>query len=82
MRPRKLPKEIDKQDWDKSRKNADALKKIFGRDYVEITNDEDLKSLEKKSLKLYTKLLGWSGSFPSNKQALNWKQAELDAKKR
>jgi predicted kinase len=82
MRPRKLPKEIVKQDWDKSRKNADALKKIFGRDYVEITNDEDLKSLEKKSLKLYTKLLGWSGSFPSNKQALNWKQAELDAKKR
>ena len=81
MRPRKLPKEIVKQDWDKSRKNADALKKIFGRDYVEITNDEDLKSLEKKSLKLYTKLLGWSGSFPSNKQALNWKQAELDAKK-
>lgn len=82
MRPRKLPKEIVKQDWDKSRKNADALKKIFGRDYVEVTNDDDLKSLEKKSLKLYTKLLGWSGSFPSNKQALNWKQAELDAKKR
>ena len=82
MRPRKLPKEIVKQDWDKSRKNAAALKKIFGRDYVEVTNDDDLKSLEKKSLKLYTKLLGWSGSFPSNKQALNWKQAELDAKKR
>ena len=30
MRPRKLPQEIVKQDWDKAQKNARDLKKIFG----------------------------------------------------
>ncbi len=81
-RPRKLPAEIVKSDWEKSRKNANALKKIFSRDFVEVTNDEGLKELDKAATKMYTKLLGWSGAFPSNKKALAWKQAELDAKKR
>jgi predicted kinase len=81
-RPRKLPAEIVKSDWEKSRKNAAALKKIFSRDYIEVTNDEGLKELDKAATKMYTKLLGWTGAFPSNKKALAWKQAELDAKKR
>ena len=81
-RARKLPPEIVKQDWDNAQKNAKELQKVFGRDFVEISNDDDVKSLEAKTTKLYSKLLGWTGSFPSNKTALAWKQAELDAKKR
>ena len=81
-RARKLPPEIVKQDWDNAQKNSKQLQSVFGRDFVEISNDDDVKSLEVKTNKMYSKLLGWSGSFPSNKKALAWKQAELDAKKR
>ena len=80
-RARKLPSAIVKQDWDNAQKNSKELQKVFGRDFVEISNDDDVKSLEAKTTKLYSKLLGWTGSFPSNKTALAWKQAELDAKK-
>jgi predicted kinase len=77
MRPRKLPQEIVKQDWDKAQKNARDLKKIFGRDYVEISNDDDLNALQRKSNSLFSKLMSWTTSFPKNKIALNWKSYEL-----
>jgi predicted kinase len=76
-RPRKLPKEIVKQDWDNAQKNAQSLNKIFGRDYIEVTNDDDLKSLQRKSTSLFSKLMSWTTSFPKNKIALNWKSYEL-----
>jgi len=81
MRARKLPPEIVKKDWEASRKNADLFKSMFKKDFVEVTNDDDIGTLEKKANKLYAKLLGWSTSFPKNKLALAWKQAELDAKR-
>jgi predicted kinase len=81
MRARKLPPEIVKKDWEASRKNADLFKSMFKKDFVEVTNDDDIGTLEKKSNKLYARLLGWSTSFPKNKLALAWKQAELDAKR-
>lgn len=80
-RPRKLPQEIVKQDWDNAQKNAQSLNKIFGRDYIEVTNDDDLKSLQTKTNKLYAKLMTWTTSFPSNKPALKWKDQELQFKK-
>ena len=80
MRPRKLPPEIVKSDWDNA-KNVKDYKSIFGRDFVEVRSDNDLKSLESKAQKLYSKLLGWTGSFPSNKKAMQWKQSQLDAKR-
>lgn len=79
-RPRKLPPEIVKKDWDNAMKNGKSLKGIFNKDYVEITNDDDLKALQTKADKLYSKLLGWSTSFPKNKIALKWKETELIAK--
>lgn len=82
MRPRKLPQEIVKQDWDKAQKNARDLHKIFGKDFVEIANDDDFKTLERKATSLYSKLMGWTTKFPSNKPALKWKEQELMAKKR
>jgi len=81
MRARKLPPEIVKKDWEASRKNADLFKSMFKKDFVEVTNDDDIGTLEKKANKLYARLLGWSTSFPKNKLALAWKQAELDAKR-
>jgi len=77
MRPRKLPQKIVKQDWDKAQKNARNLQKIFGRDYVEISNDDDLNTLQRKSTSLFSKLMSWTTSFPKNKFALNWKSSEL-----
>ena len=53
------------------------FKKIFGKDLVVINNDDDLKSLESKTRKLFSKLMSWSTSFPSNKIALGWKQQEI-----
>jgi len=81
LRSRKLPPKIVKGDWDAAQKNAKEYKSIFGRDFVEIKNDDDLATLDKKANSLYSKLLGWSTSFPKNKLALNWKQRELDAKR-
>jgi len=77
MRPRKLPQKIVKQDWDKAQKNARNLQKIFGKDYVEISNDDDLNTLQRKSSSLFSKLMSWTTSFPKNKFALNWKSSEL-----
>ena len=79
-RPRKLPQEIVKQDWDNAQKNAQSLKRIFGRDYIEVTNDDDLKSLQTKATKLYAKLMTWTTSFPKNKIAMKWKSYELKMK--
>ena len=80
MRARKLPKEIVQKDWETAQKNMNDLKKIFGRNFVEVKNDDDLASLEKKANSLYAKLMGWTTSFPSNKLALKWKEQELLAK--
>ena len=77
LRSRKLPPEIVKGDWDAAQKNAKEYKSIFGRDFVEIKNDDDLATLDKKANSLYSKLLGWSTSFPKNKLALQWKEKEL-----
>lgn len=81
LRARKLPPEIVKGDWDAAQKNAKEYKSIFGKDFVEIKNDDDLASLDKKANALYSKLLGWTTTFPSNKLALNWKERELQSKK-
>ena len=79
-RARKLPKEVVEKDWNASQKNVDGFRKLFGRNFVEIVNDDDHAALKKKVNALYGKMMGWSSSFPSNKKALAWKQAELDAK--
>jgi predicted kinase len=77
MRARKLPKEIVQKDWETAQKNMNDLKKIFGRNFVEVKNDDDLASLEKKANSLYAKLMGWTTSFPKNKIAMKWKSYEL-----
>lgn len=81
MRPRKLPHNIVQGDWEKAQKNMNDLRKIFGKDFVEVKNDDDLKTLETKATKLFSKLMTWTTKFPSNKPAQNWQQQELLKKK-
>ena len=81
MRARKLPPEIVKKDWDRSQKNIDIMKKIFKKDFVQVTNDDDLSSLQKKTNSLFSKLMTWSTSFPNNKPSSLWKQRQLLTKK-
>jgi predicted kinase len=82
MRARKLPPEIVKADWEKAQKNANGYKSMFKRDFIEVKNDDDIKSLDNKAGKLYGKLMTWSSQFPGNKLATAWKEQELISKKR
>ena len=81
MRPRKLPDEIVNKDWQNSQKNIALMKKLFGKDFVQVTNDDDLQSLQKKTNSLFGKLMTWSTSFPMNKKSSIWKQRQLLTKK-
>ena len=80
-RARKLPPEIVKKDWDNSQKNIAIMKKMFGKNFVQVTNDDDLSSLQKKTNSLFSKLMTWSTSFPMNKKSSLWKQRQLLTKK-
>jgi predicted kinase len=80
-RPRKLPPEIVEKDWNNSTRNMIALQRIFKGDFSHVSNDDDLKSLQTKANRLYSKLMSWTTSFPSNKLALKWRETELLMKK-
>ena len=41
MRPRKLPDAIVEKDWKNSQTNIAIMKKLFGKDFVQVTNDDD-----------------------------------------
>ena len=57
------------------------MKKIFKKDFFQVTNDDDLASLKKKTNSLFSKLMTWSTSFPNNKKSSLWKQRQLLTKK-
>ena len=81
MRARKLPPEIVKSDWDKAMAAANEYKKLFGKDFYEIKNDDTVQALDKKAGALYSKLMTWTTSYPKNKLALKWKERMLARKK-
>ena len=80
-RPRKLAPDIVQAEWEKVQKNVNSLKTLFGKDFMTITNDDTLDALEKKTSRLYTKMMTWVSSFPGNKNATAWKEAQLNLKK-
>lgn len=80
-RPRKLRDDIVTNDWNNAQKNMREFSKLFGKDFVEIRNDDDLKTLDKKASSLYRKMLSWSSRFPANKIANGWRETELLKKK-
>ena len=82
MRARVIPPEILIKEHEMVAKNAEGFKRLFKKDFIEILNDDTVKSLEAKSSRLYGQMLGWTSKFPTNKVALDWKQRELTLKKR
>jgi len=81
MRPRKLRDDIVTNDWNNAQKNMREFSKLFGKDFIEIRNDDDMKTLDKKAMSLYRKMLTWTSRFPSNKIANKWRETELLKKK-
>ena len=81
MRSRKLRDDIVTNDWNNAQKNMREFSKLFGKDFIEIRNDDDMKTLDKKALSLYRKMLSWTSRFPSNKIANKWRETELLKKK-
>jgi len=77
MRARKLPPEIVKGDWEKANKHAEEFKKLFGKNFIPVSNNDDIGTLKKKTNALYSKMLTWTSSYPSNKLALKWKERML-----
>ena len=63
-------------------KNAKQFKQMFGKNFIEVVNDDDLASLDTKVNKLFGKMMTWASKFPTNDKAQEWKQAELTKKKR
>ena len=80
-RPRKLAPAIVQGEWEKVQKNADSMRKLFKKDFIQINNDDTFKALKQKTNKLYTKMMSWVTSFPGNKMATLWKERQLYAKK-
>ena len=80
-RSRKLRDDIVQNDWNNAQKNMREFSKLFGKDFIEIRNDDDLKTLDKKAISLYRKMLTWTSRFPSNKIANKWRETELLKKK-
>tara|TARA_B100000287_G_scaffold291105_1_gene274450 strand:- start:1169 stop:1498 length:330 start_codon:yes stop_codon:yes gene_type:complete len=77
MRSRKLPFEIVQKDWEAANKHAEEFKKLFGKNFIPVSNNDDFDTLKKKTNALYSKMLTWTSSFPSNKMALKWKERML-----
>ena len=80
-RPRKLAPDIVQAEWEKVQNNMKTMKTLFGKDFMTITNDDTLDALEKKTSRLYGKMMTWVSSFPGNKNATAWKEAQLNLKK-
>ena len=80
-RPRKLAPAIVQQEWEKVQKNMKTMMTLFGKDFMTITNDDTLQALESKTNRLYGKMMTWVSSFPGNKVATAWKEAQLNLKK-
>lgn len=76
-RARKLPPAIVEQDWINAQKHGKDYQRMFGSDFVEVTNDDTLQALGKKANKLYGQMLSWTSRFPNTKRALHWKEHEL-----
>ena len=59
----------------------EEFKKLFGKNFIPVSNNDDIGTLKKKTNALYSKMLTWTSSYPSNKLALRWKERMLLRKK-
>ena len=85
---RAVPEDIRKQKWQSVQNARPELAKIFGDNYSEIDNSEDLRSAapevraakEKEFLELYKKVQKFVKAPPKNDAAKEWVASELDKK--
>jgi predicted RNA binding protein YcfA (HicA-like mRNA interferase family) len=85
---RTVPEEIRKEKWDGVQKSRAEYAKMFGQDYMEFDNSEDLRSAdpdivqakEKELLQLYKNVQKFVGKPPKNPSAQTWVAAELEKK--
>lgn len=80
-RARKLPPEVVISDHEKVQQNVNMFKRVFGKDFIEIKNDDTFEALQKKAASLYSGMMSWVSKFPGNKLATQWREMELLAKK-
>ena len=80
-RARKLPDAVVVSDHEKVQKNVEMFRRVFGKDFIEIKNDDTFQALQKKAASLYSSMMTWVSRFPSNKLATQWREIELLMKK-
>jgi len=80
-RARKLPDAVVVSDHEKVQKNVEMFRRVFGKDFIEIKNDDSFQALQKKASSLYSNMMTWVSKFPSNKLATQWREIELLMKK-
>lgn len=69
---RAVPEDVVKASHKQIQAQKKKLKSLFGKTYWEVSNDGDLKDLEKNTRKWYPKIQSWTKKFPNNRQAQEW----------
>lgn len=85
---RTVPEDIRKNKWQAVQNARPELSKLFGDNYSEVDNSEDLRSAspevrsakEKEFLDLYKKVQKFVKAPPKNDEAKQWVASELDKK--
>ena len=85
---RSVPEDIRKEKWQSVQNARPELAKMFGDNYSEIDNSEDLRAAapevraakEKEFLDLYKKIQKFVKAPPKNDEAKQWVASELDKK--
>ena len=85
---RSVPEDIRKEKWQSVQNARPQLAKMFGDNYSEIDNSEDLRAAapevraakEKEFLDLYKKVQKFVKAPPKNDEAKQWVASELDKK--
>jgi len=85
---RTVPENIRKEKWDAVQKNRAEFAKLFGQNYIEFDNSEDLRSADPEVVKakkeemmqIFKKVKEFTSKQPDHEQAQQWMATELNKK--
>ena len=85
---RTVPENIRKEKWDAVQKNRTEFAKLFGQNYIEFDNSEDLRSADPEVVKakkeemmeVFKKVKEFTSKQPDHEQAQQWMATELNKK--
>jgi len=85
---RTVPENIRKEKWDAVQKNRAEFAKLFGQNYIEFDNSEDLRSADPEVVKakkeemieVFKKVKEFTSKQPDHEQAQQWMATELNKK--